>query len=211
MRWSGILSIRPRGRCRSSTPKGTQTRPAPESAERVVVRRMIRPVRKGCQSRAWGIVGCRPDRATALTLARRSGTRHPIVSRRMLAAYRGYRRADADATGLGADLQARAGLVARHARILPRGIAGLPCDGPTAGAILSEPIGAGTPTGGPGNPSHPGPGSAYRPVADGHFEIARVPPAPRRILSQRYPSTVTHNDRSHRTNGREAGLASGSW
>jgi len=37
-----------------STPRGTQTRSAPESAERVVVRRMIRPVRKGCQSRAGG-------------------------------------------------------------------------------------------------------------------------------------------------------------
>ena len=49
--WSGILSIRPRGRCRSSTPRGTQTRPAPESAGRVVVRRMIRPARKECQSR----------------------------------------------------------------------------------------------------------------------------------------------------------------
>jgi hypothetical protein len=36
----GILSIRPRGR-QSLTPEGTQTRLAPESARRVVVRRMI--------------------------------------------------------------------------------------------------------------------------------------------------------------------------
>ncbi len=58
-----------------STPRGTQTRPAPESAERVVVRRMIRPVRKGCQSRVGtrgrtGRRGRRSDR-----VSRRGGSR----------------------------------------------------------------------------------------------------------------------------------------
>jgi hypothetical protein len=53
---SGILSIRPRGRSHPSSPKGTQTRPAPTGAWRVVVRRMIGPAGKGCQTwprRRW--------------------------------------------------------------------------------------------------------------------------------------------------------------
>lgn len=46
---SGILSCRPRGDL-VSTPRGTQTRRAPDSARRVFVRRMIRPASKGCQT-----------------------------------------------------------------------------------------------------------------------------------------------------------------
>ncbi len=46
---SGILSCRPRGDL-VSTPRGTQTRRAPDSARRVFVRRMIRPPSKGCQT-----------------------------------------------------------------------------------------------------------------------------------------------------------------
>ena len=46
---SGILSCRPRGDL-VSTPRGTQTRRAPDSARRVFVGRMIRPASKGCQT-----------------------------------------------------------------------------------------------------------------------------------------------------------------
>jgi hypothetical protein len=48
--------VQPRGRCQCSTPRGTQTRLAPESARRVVVRRMIRPGRKSCQRRGVAVV-----------------------------------------------------------------------------------------------------------------------------------------------------------
>jgi hypothetical protein len=48
----GILSNRPRGRS-VTTPEGTQTRLAPESARRVVVRRMIGPVRGDVKPRPF--------------------------------------------------------------------------------------------------------------------------------------------------------------
>ena len=60
---SGTVSV--------STPRGTQTRPAPESAERVVVRRMIRPASKGCQSRA-----CRRDGGPVSVSGRLRGRTH---------------------------------------------------------------------------------------------------------------------------------------
>ncbi len=46
---SGILSCRPRGDL-VSTPRGTQTRRAPDSARRVFVGRMIRPASNECQT-----------------------------------------------------------------------------------------------------------------------------------------------------------------
>src|SRR3954447_3059552 len=55
---SGILSIRPRGRSHPSSPKGTQTRPAPTGAWRVLVRRMIGPAGNGCQT-SWRSTGSR--------------------------------------------------------------------------------------------------------------------------------------------------------
>jgi hypothetical protein len=45
-----ILSIRPRGTVAPSTPRGTQTRRCPAGTWRVVVRRMIGPRQKGCQT-----------------------------------------------------------------------------------------------------------------------------------------------------------------
>ena len=62
-----------------STPRGTQTRPAPESAERVVVRRMIRPPRKGCQTRVGAggrpVRGRRPRQARCRCIPRTRWTR----------------------------------------------------------------------------------------------------------------------------------------
>ena len=77
-----------------------------------------------------------------------------------------------------------------HAQILPRGIAGSPCDGPTAGAILSEPFGAGTPAGHPGTPTIRDPGTQH-PRRRGHLEHrSSAPGSSLRILGQRYPSTA---------------------
>ena len=104
---------------------------------------MIRPPRKGCQSR---------EGPPADTIARgRAG--------RMLAAYTGWPER-------------------RRAHILPGSIAGSPCDGPIGRCYPLGPSAPGR-CGKPGNPNDPGPGSALRPVADGHSEITRVPPAHR--------------------------------
>jgi hypothetical protein len=47
----GILSVRPRETVAPFTPRGTQTRRHPTGAWRVVVRGMIWPARKGCQTK----------------------------------------------------------------------------------------------------------------------------------------------------------------
>ena len=72
----------------------------------------------------------------------------------------------------------------------PGSIAGSPCDGPTAGAILSEPFGAGTPAGHPGTPTIRDPGTQHS-RRRGHLEDrSRAPGSSLRTLGQRYPSTA---------------------
>ena len=82
------------------------------------------------------------------------------------------------------------------ARILPGSIAGSPCDGPTAGAILSEPIGAGTPAGGPGIPRS-GTRERVSTGRRGHSRFARLPPA---VALDPWSALPIH--RPHTTTGR---------
>ena len=62
---SEILSVRPRGTVAPTSPRGTQTRRHPTGAWRVFVRRMIWPVRNGCQT-----MGRHPGRGSRAPVAR---------------------------------------------------------------------------------------------------------------------------------------------
>ena len=101
-----------------------------------------------------------------------------------------------------------------HAQILPRGIHMTALRRPD-GPVLSSPSPSapGRLTGPPGNPNEPGSGDAALPAPWAIFSQSL--PCPRfpslRILSpaSATPSTAPMYQRSHRTNGREAGLASG--
>ena len=130
---SGILSCRPRGDL-VSTPRGTQTRRAPDSARRVFVRRMIRPASKECQtSGACDVEGDGPAPG-----AGSAGSSLETVGRPERA-----RQATMTRVRTLPSLSAAPVRTAR-APILPGGIAKSPCRARRAGAILSGPSAPGT-------------------------------------------------------------------
>ena len=72
---------------------------------------------------------------------------------------RGGRPAAADRASAG--VAGRRGLPGAHARILPGGIAGSPCDGPYGRCYPLRALGAGTPAGHPGTPTIRDPGTQH--------------------------------------------------
>jgi hypothetical protein len=196
---SGILSCRPRGDL-VSTPRGTQTRRAPDSARRVFVGRMIRPASNECQTSGACDVESQGPAPSARIASLVAGDPGSCPRRARQGPWRGPWTLPR--------CQPRPLRTAR-ALILPGGIAESPCRAWRAGAILSGPSAPGTLAEHLGDiPKPPETRAITRCRGSQSLTLAtpgsRSSDDPGNAIIQ----VITHTAGSDRTNGREAGLAS---